>query len=757
MKVVLVNPIWTLQNHLPMNLAELAGYIRANGYKDISIIDLNFELRSGFNADFMVERAIDIVNAQKPDVIGITCNTIHVPFCVEFCREYKKRFKNPIILGGIHPTFRPNQMLQLTHADYIVRGEGEETFLELLEALKVNGKVNGIRGCSFWKGNKIIHNPDRPMIKDLYRLPFPAYDLLLRYIHQLKQGNLGAWGDLERISIVGSRGCPFGCIFCSSSKMWRYQRRKPVARVIEEIQYFTEKCRIREVAIDDDCLSLNKQWFDDLLREISKLNITWSCLTRIDHINLNLLKRMQKAGCRNIYHGIESGSLRIRNILDKKLSFAISNNSIIELAKQEIKIGISPTCSFITGIPTETKKDIEDTVNLCMELRKIGVNLQFWIMTPYVGSKAVQIYKNKLIKLDRWKVLRQSDVNESEQLFLFNKFYYKYSKENPDFYMFKPNIELNQFFELYQMARRKIGILSSKERPLSNYLTEGKRRMYFVAANKKVKVCGINQRGVFSSIYVSLKYPFLEADQVIHSLNKMHPEQILLSIKSGNAHWSTEATQTIFRFITNLTARETQLYLMRQLPLEFFNPGQRNLIKNLNMPESCKDCSELFKINKRDHIELCTGTELFKKISVTSREVIYNIFMNIALWENKPTNCIFSSRSKILHLLKINGKSYFYMKMAREYFFKNSYDDAINVLIKARKCRYEGWDFYFYLGLCYMKKGKFDKALDKLKKAAKIYPYDSETHFTIAQCHKLRNDFDGMWSEIDKGLRLKLA
>jgi anaerobic magnesium-protoporphyrin IX monomethyl ester cyclase len=483
MKIVLVNPLWSFRNELPINLAELAGYIREYGDFHVSLIDLNHELKKYINSDNIIEKAVEIVKAQNPDIIGITCNTIHVPFCVEFCKAYKSKYKVPLVLGGIHPTFRPDRMFKLTGADYIIRGEGEETALELLNAIKQKSEVNEIKGLSYRCNNKIYHNCDRPFIEDLTKLPFPAFDLLPPKDKRDKA---------PRVCICASRGCPYGCIFCSASRMWGYQRRKPIERIVKEIKYLKKKYKCGHIEFWDDCLPLNKVWFNDLLSEVRKLKINWSCLSRVDILDYNLLKRMKDAGCSEIYHGIESGSPRIRKLLEKKLKPKVNNAGITGLVRKEISLGIRSACSFMVGVPTETKEEIRATIDFAYKLKEAGAMIQLWIMTPYLDTKAVRLYKHNLVKVDRWKIIRQSDVNQLDQLYLYSEFYERYYKDNPDFYMFKPDMEMKEFLKIYEEGRIKLGLQVHRGGRLYNYIEEKGNKKYFIGIDRKFRLENMN-------------------------------------------------------------------------------------------------------------------------------------------------------------------------------------------------------------------------------------------------------------------------
>jgi anaerobic magnesium-protoporphyrin IX monomethyl ester cyclase len=446
MKILLVNPLWTKAGILPTNLAELAGYARAKGFCDIEIVDLNFELEDEIDPDNLVSRAVERVAAMKPDILGITCNTIHVPFVAEFCLAYRKEFDTPLVLGGIHATFRPRELFSLTGADYIVRGEGEETFTELLCALSEGSPVSRIPGLSYRK-RRSCHNPDRRPLEDLSSLPFPAFDLLMPYGHRK-----------NRLYFSGSRGCPFGCQFCSASRMWAGQRRKPIGKILKEIAFLRKHFDFGFVRFNDDCITLHREWLYELLGGLEAAGVQWDCYSRIDTIGAQMMKDMKKAGCLLIYHGIESGSQRLRDMLGKRLPPHITNEHILKTVSNELESGLLVYCSFMTGIPTETEEDMRSTIALGLALKELGATVQFWIMTPYPDIDAVGRYKESLIRLNRWQRLKQADVFAAAQYRFYRGYYEKYKKENPDYYMFRPAMDLRRFFTLYREGRDRLCI-----------------------------------------------------------------------------------------------------------------------------------------------------------------------------------------------------------------------------------------------------------------------------------------------------------
>lgn len=737
MKIVIVNPLWSFRNRPPINLAELAGYIREYGHFNVSIVDLNYELKKYIILDNMIEKAVEIVRAQKPDIIGLTCNTIHVPFCVEFCRAYKRKYKIPIVLGGMHPTFRPDRMFKLSGVDYIVRGEGEETFLELLNTISQKGEINKIRGLSYRYKNKIYHNPDRPLIKDLSKLPFPAYDLLLPYVHKIRQENEKKDRIFEPY-ICASRGCPYGCIFCSSNRMWRYQRRKPIERIVEEIKYLKTKYKCSYIEFWDDCLPLNKAWFNGLLCELKKLKIIWFCSSRIDVLDYNLLRRMKDAGCNAIYHGLESGSIRIRKLLNKKLKPKVNNNVIAELVKKEIRIGIKTTCSFMVGVPTETEEEIHETIDFACELKKIGAIIQFWIMTPYPDIKAVTLYKENLIKFDRWKILRQSDINHYDQFYLYAKFYERYYKENPDFYMFKPNMEIKDFLKIYREGRQKLKMEAYSGSRLYNYIKEKGDKKYFIGIERKIRLDNINNiKGKAFFIAIQNNNFFNFSKKLVEKLKNLKPKNCFISVRIKKNDFCRSKIN-ILRFIRNLKNNNIKFTITKPMPLVDVSDQRLSSI----IPKNCADCYELFKVNSNGEIELCTGRKLCKEHYVYNRSSIYNSFIKLGILELglRRTKSLCPNLPKDKKSFQLIQKRYYkgidYIDWAEKYFSAGNIKQCIKYINKAQRLDCGQDRIHLLLGLCYERNKKYNKAITELKIAEKMYPLNIQINISLLKCYR---------------------
>jgi len=313
----------------------------------------------------------------------------------------------------------------------VVRGEGEETLVELMGMLDENRSLDEVQGISYRKDGIVHHTPDRPLIKDLDEVPFPAYHLL---------APIERYQPLNRryvFSIIASRGCPYKCIFCSANKLWRYQRRRSPANILKEIKWITKTFDIGFLRFEDDDLTANREWALELFALLKDETIPFDCLTRIDRVDHELLIAMRDAGCQGIYHGVESASQRLLKLLRKGFPTWVDNRYIKDLIMQEVDLGLVPTVSAMIGIPTETKEEVESTFDLMSELRRLGAKTQLWIMTPYPDTDAVSLYSDLLERRDRWRELRQFDIFSSVQRDAYAHLLKKYGALIPDNWIFR--------------------------------------------------------------------------------------------------------------------------------------------------------------------------------------------------------------------------------------------------------------------------------------------------------------------------------
>jgi len=389
MKVMLIFPPskFVLKDKLgitsvPLGLAYLASFIEKDGHK-VKIIDSN-------TLGYRIKDIKEEIEKFNPHLVGVTATTS----CIYDAYEVAKIIKEvdpgiKVVIGGPHVTFIAKETLkECPFIDVVVRGEGEETFRELVNFFESSSEdtwsLEEVKGITFRKDNKIIETDSRSLIKNLDSIPFPAYHLLPMEKYSLEGKRFA--------TIITSRGCPFSCIFCSSSRLFgKTWRARSPENVIEEIKLLKNKYGVREIEFLDDTFTLNKKRAEKICELLikEKLDISWSCSSRVDTIDESLIEKLKKAGCHTIYVGVESGSQKILNIIDKGITLPQIEKTI-NLIK---KVNINSFGSFILGIPGETVKTIKKTINFAKKLNPSFV--QFSICTPYPGTKLFEMAKEK--------------------------------------------------------------------------------------------------------------------------------------------------------------------------------------------------------------------------------------------------------------------------------------------------------------------------------------------------------------------------
>ena len=396
MKVLLVQPpfleekISSLVKYAPMGLIAIAGYIRQNKNIQVEIYDANAE-----NSQRPIQETINYIIKSNPDILGLTSMTANIETALKICRAVKQANSKIItVIGGIHTTVAPEQVLKNQNVDFIVVGEGEITFDQFLKKINYPETFNQIDGLGYKENKKIKINKRRELIKDLNQLPIPAYDLLEINHYRSPYGSRTPF-----ISILRSRGCPFQCIFCGVQNIFgRSYRVQTPERTIQEIDYLINKFKIKEISFKDSEFTINQENVDrlcDLLIE-KKYDLVWSCNARVDCSSLELYQKMKKAGCHTIAFGAESGD---QNILD-----TIKKGITIEQTRQAVKnvkqAGIKASVSFILGNPGDNKETIEKTIKLAKEIDPDYV--AFCFSTPFPGTelREMAIKNNWLINPD---------------------------------------------------------------------------------------------------------------------------------------------------------------------------------------------------------------------------------------------------------------------------------------------------------------------------------------------------------------------
>ncbi len=324
-----------------------------------------------------LERMLSKGRFSDYDYIGMTATTPIIKTAHKIAALFKKYVDGvEIIVGGVHAATLPQEVLADKNIDYVIRGDGELIMKEI-----VNGMAkNKILGVSYRdKKGKVMNNKLGPMIDDLDDLPFPAYHLMP--IHKYYPSP-GSYKRLPAISMIVTRGCHGRCTFCNPWTQGKV-RSHSARRIVDEIKYLIKNYGIKEVGFFDDYFTADKKNINEFCNMIIKerVDVTWSCFTRVNCVEKRLFRMMKKAGCHSVLFGIESGSQELLNKMKKGTTIEQAKNAV-KICK---KLGLQTRASYMFGVIGETRRTLKMTMKLAFELDTD--HAIFSIMTPYPGTE----------------------------------------------------------------------------------------------------------------------------------------------------------------------------------------------------------------------------------------------------------------------------------------------------------------------------------------------------------------------------------
>ena len=415
---------YSLDRH-PLSLGYLAGVIKGKTNWDVMSYNSDFNFQSEpMSVSYMATGGFDnylaglndlsksvwqeikrTILEYRPIVVGISAKSQNFKSACRVAQLVKQTNKDIIVLiGGPHPSMVSHQVLECSNIDIGLRGEGENTIVELLEAIEDGRNYSLIKGIFYKENGRVIENAPREFIEDLDSICFPhenAPELLKDY---------SRYPITAFRNIFATRGCPYGCFFCGSHKIWsRKVRFRSPENVVKEIKNL-QKIGLKSIHFDDDTFGINNKYISDLCNAIITHcpKLKWSCELHVKLVNERNLSLMKAAGCCSIQIGIESGNNDILKEMRKNITIEEAF-SACELIK---KYGIELQAFFMVGFPQETEDSLQDTIR-AMERIKCD-RLVLSTFTPYPGTEAFQLCREKALIDDNYDVSlynHQSPVN----------------------------------------------------------------------------------------------------------------------------------------------------------------------------------------------------------------------------------------------------------------------------------------------------------------------------------------------------------
>lgn len=367
--------------YFPYYLAYAAGSLEKNGF--------SVKLMDAVAKNWNHNETINFIRDFKPDLAIIDTSTPSIYNDVEVGDKIKEVLpETHVSLVGTHPTNLPNETLNLSkNIDSVCRGEYDYTVSDIAETLKDKKNLKNVKGISYRKNKKIIHNPDRPLIKDLDELPFVS-EIYKKHLNI--KDYFYASLRYPQVTILTARGCPYNCSFCNIPFKNSYRARS-VENVIKEFEYIqNEFPEVKEVMIEDDTFHVIKERtikICDLLIK-KKIELKWSCNARVN-MDIETLKKMKKAGCRLLCVGFESPSQRILDNIRKKTTKQMQ----IDFMKNTRKAKLLVNGCFMLGLSGDTKETIKETIEFAKELNPDTA--QFYPLMVYPGTEDYKKAKEK--------------------------------------------------------------------------------------------------------------------------------------------------------------------------------------------------------------------------------------------------------------------------------------------------------------------------------------------------------------------------
>jgi len=376
----------------PYSVLFIADYLYKQNI-DVNVVDLRFE---------PVSKLMDEIGDKEPEYIGFSVMTgPQIHHALKICSLIKQEFKDiKIVWGGIHSTILPGQTLVNDLIDMVIRGEGEIPYYDL-----VSGREKSqIKGLSFKKGRKIIHNPNSNLLskKELNELSIP-WNLI----------NPQEYIQNKSFTIITSRGCPNKCSFCYNTLLNNVWRGWSAEKCREEINKVMD-LGANKINFYDDNFFANPSRIRELFSYFKENNIKWKAELRVDRLNESLAEEAHNSGCSQMYFGVESGSQKVLNILNKNISIRdILNSAVITKDKD-----IIADYSWMIGIPGENKDDVKNTLSLIKRIEQINPECEYSvkILFPYpktiLYNQALKMGFKPPVNLSGWANIRRESASK---------------------------------------------------------------------------------------------------------------------------------------------------------------------------------------------------------------------------------------------------------------------------------------------------------------------------------------------------------
>jgi len=393
----------------PLGIMMIAAQAREAGYPDVHLLDMKVE-------DWTPERCCEELERLRPDVVGLSAMTYEAGCMHALARLIKARLPGTVVVGGgPHPSVAAGDVLADEALDFVVRGEGELTFAELLDGIAADrADWTGCEGLSWRRGSEVVHEPDRPAPNDLDAMPFPAWDLIQHEkYHKVPRGGV-IYAHKEFATMFSSRACPWRCTYCHNSYGKKFRERSG-ENVLEEMELLVTKYGVKEFVFMDDIFNLRRERAATIAQGIIdrgwKVRLTFPNGFRGDILDEELVVLLKQAGMYRCMVAVESASPRIQKVMKKRLKIEKVRHIVDFIARQ----GVMVHGAFMLGFPTETEEEMRATIDWAAN--SSFHTAAFFRVIPFKGTELFEQVEHAGFELPSdWSAYEpyQSDINLSE-------------------------------------------------------------------------------------------------------------------------------------------------------------------------------------------------------------------------------------------------------------------------------------------------------------------------------------------------------
>jgi anaerobic magnesium-protoporphyrin IX monomethyl ester cyclase len=379
----------------PLGLGYIAAYVKSHGIS-AELVDCTFMKQ---------DEALEKVRRTKPRIIGIQAMFSMKEKVLELAQLLRKDCEL-LVIGGPLATSNPEEFIPFF--DVVAIGEGEQTMLELVQAVEDHSSFSDVKGIVFKEDGKVVTTPPREFVKNLDQIPFPSRELFDNEAYEKYYSrNFG----YTTTAIITSRGCPFQCDFCSRPIFGNTFRSRTPENIAQEVVEVRE-LGYERVWFADDCFTLSRERLVDICEELIRRNVKigWECLSRVDTVDSNVAEKMKQAGCVRVFFGIESGNDTILEIMKKQITVREAREAVDIFKKTGIQVG----AFFILGYPGENDETILDTVNFASSLPLDY--LSFTFPYPIPGTPLFDRVKDRMVS-EEWKEPKNFSLIKHKLLF----------------------------------------------------------------------------------------------------------------------------------------------------------------------------------------------------------------------------------------------------------------------------------------------------------------------------------------------------